>query len=75
MCKRLCSFGGDGMKNKYLKLPEKVLMEKIDELKIQLINASNKVAGQKVPQTMRSNIRKEIARIKTELRKREINNG
>lgn len=62
------------MKNKYSKFTEKFLKEKIEELKIQLMQASTKTTGQKVPVAMRGNIRREIARIKTELRKREINN-
>ncbi len=62
------------MKTNYSKFPEKTLMEKLDELKIQLIQASKKTPGQKIPTAMRSNIRREIARIKTELRRREINN-
>ena len=64
------------MKNKYSKFPEKFLKEKIDELKIQLIQASKKFSGQKIPKAMSSNIIKEITplRIKLKLRIKNVRN-
>ena len=62
------------MKIDYTKLNSKGLMERLEQLQLMAVQASNvKLPSPKQKAENYSKIRREIARVRTEIRRRELN--